>query len=53
MGEIAPKGIISLIPVFITLILAFKTKDAVFSLLIGCISGVMVAGFYNPAFGLA
>lgn len=53
MEEIAPKGIVSLLPVFITLVLAFTTKDAVFSLLIGCILGVVVAGFYNPAFGLS
>ena len=52
MGDIAPKGIIALLPVFITLALAFKTKDAVFSLVVGCIVGVCVAG-YDPATGLA
>lgn len=52
MGEIAPKGIISLLPIFLTLFLAFKTKDAVFSLLMGCILGVVIAGF-DPATGLS
>lgn len=53
MEDITQKGLLSLLPVFITLVLAFKTKDAVFSLLIGCIIGVIVAGYYNPAFGLS
>lgn len=52
MGDIAPKGIISLLPVFLTLFLAFKTKDAVFSLIIGCTVGVVIAGF-DPATGLS
>lgn len=52
MGDIAPKGIMSLLPVFLTLFLAFKTRDAVFSLIIGCIVGVVVAGF-DPATGLS
>lgn len=52
MGDIAPKGIISLLPVVLTLFLAFKTKDAVFSLIIGCIVGVVIAG-YDPATGLS
>jgi hypothetical protein len=39
MGEIAPKGFLSLVPVIITLLLAFMTKYAVFSLVIGCIKG--------------
>ena len=52
MGEIAPKGFISLIPVILTLALAFKTRDAVFSLIIGCIVGVVIAGF-DPATGLS
>ncbi len=52
MGEIAPKGFISLIPVILTLFLAFKTKDAVFSLIVGCIAGVVIAG-YDPATGLS
>lgn len=52
MGDIAPKGIISLLPVILTLFLAFKTRDAVFSLIIGCIVGVVIAGF-DPATGLS
>jgi len=52
MGEIAAKGMLSLVPVVLALILAFWTKDAVFSLLIGCILGVLIAGF-DPATGLS
>lgn len=52
MGEIVPKGIISLLPVILTLALAFKTRDAIFSLMIGCITGVVIAGF-DPATGLS
>lgn len=52
MGDIAPKGIISLLPVFLTLFLAFKTRDAVFSLIVGCVVGVMIAGF-DPATGMS
>jgi Na+/H+ antiporter NhaC len=50
--NIAAKGIISLLPIVLTLFLAFFTKDAVFSLVIGCIAGVVVAGF-DPATGLS
>ena len=52
MGAIEPMGFLSLIPVILTLFLAFKTKDAVFSLIIGCIAGVVIAG-YDPATGLS
>ncbi|MDT8284086.1 MAG: Na+/H+ antiporter NhaC family protein [Thermovirgaceae bacterium] len=52
MGDIAAKGMLSLVPVVLALILAFKTKDAVLSLLIGCITGVIIAGF-DPATGLS
>ena len=45
-------GIFSLLPIIIALILAFITKDAVFSLLIGCVFGVVLAGL-DPASGLA
>jgi Na+/H+ antiporter NhaC len=45
-------GILSLLPIIIALLLAFITKDAVFSLLIGCIIGVVLAGL-DPASGLA
>ena len=37
-------GILSLVPVCIALILAFVTKDALLSLLIGCIIGIIVMG---------
>ena len=43
---------VSLLPILTALILAFKTKNAVFSLLIGCIIGVVIAGD-NPISGLA
>ncbi|MDR3254570.1 MAG: hypothetical protein LBT31_03250 [Synergistaceae bacterium] len=52
MGEIAPKGFLSLVPVIITLLLAFMTKDAIFSLVIGCVIGVVVAGF-DPFTGMS
>ncbi len=52
MGDIAAKGALSLLPVVLALGLAFKTKDAVFSLLIGCIVGVVIAGC-DPATGLS
>lgn len=41
-----------MLPVVLALILAFVTKDAVFSLLIGCVVGVVFQGF-DPATGLA
>ncbi len=37
-------GIISLVPVCIALVLAFWTRDALLSLLIGCIIGVIIMG---------
>lgn len=52
MEGIAAKGIISMLPVVLTLVLAFATKDAIIALIIGCISGVMIAGF-DPATGLS
>lgn len=52
MGEIANRGALSLIPIFLALFLAFKTKDAVFSLVIGCLVGVLIAGF-DPATGMS
>ena len=51
-GSIAAKGIISLLPIVLALFLAFLTKDAVFSLVIGCIADVVVAGF-DPATGFS
>ncbi|MBN1332730.1 MAG: hypothetical protein JW971_03115 [Synergistales bacterium] len=44
-------GILSMLPVVLALVLAFWTKDAVFSLIIGCLVGVLIAGF-DPATGL-
>ena len=43
-------GIVSLLPVIIALVLAFYTRNATFSLLIGCLIGVMLEGF-DPATG--
>jgi Na+/H+ antiporter NhaC len=45
-------GILSLLPIILALVLAFLTKDAVFSLLIGCTLGVILTGL-DPASGLA
>jgi len=52
MEGVTAKGIISLLPILLVLVLAFWTKDAVFSLLMGCIVGVIIAGF-DPATGLS
>lgn len=51
MPTVSEPGIWSLLPILFSLILAFWTRDAVFSLLFGCLVGVMIAGF-NPASGL-
>lgn len=45
-------GIVSMVPLTITLILAFWKKDAIFALFIGCISGVMFLGM-NPSYGFS
>ena len=45
-------GIISLLPIILALILAFITKNAVLSLLVGCLVGVLFIG-QDPASGLA
>ncbi|MFI4874046.1 MAG: Na+/H+ antiporter NhaC family protein [Blastopirellula sp. JB062] len=45
-------GALSLLPVALAMCLAFVTRDAVFSLLAGCVAGVMLIG-YDPATGLA
>jgi len=42
---------ISLLPVFVALVLAFWTRNAAFALLVGCLTGGVVAGF-DPATGL-
>ncbi|MCX8014022.1 MAG: hypothetical protein N3A02_07000 [Rectinema sp.] len=52
MQGVVAKGIISLLPVVLTLILAFTTKDAIISLFIGCLAGVIIAGF-DPATGMS
>ena len=45
-------GVLSLLPVVLALVLAFTTKHAVFSLLMGCVAGVVLSGL-DPATGLA
>ena len=45
-------GILSLVPLTITLVLAFWKKDAIFALFIGCLSGVIIMG-RDPAFGFS
>ena len=40
--EAANYGILSLIPLALTLLLAFWKKDAVFALFMGCLSGVLL-----------
>jgi len=52
MSDVGNYGIISLVPLSITLILAFWKKDAILALLIGCIVGVMIIG-QDPAFGFS
>ena len=37
-------GILSLAPAFIAIVLAFITRDALFSLLIGVLVGVLISG---------
>ncbi len=43
-------GIWSLLPLVIALIIAFRTRSATFALMVGCITGVVMAGF-DPATG--
>jgi Na+/H+ antiporter NhaC len=45
-------GILSLAPAFIALVLAFITRDATLSLLIGVLVGIVVAG-QNLLFGFS
>lgn len=52
MPEAANYGIISLVPLTVTLLLAFWKKDAILALLAGCITGVLILGM-DPAFGLS
>ena len=50
--EAANYGILSLVPLALTLALAFWIKDAVFALFLGCLSGVLLLG-HDPAFGFS
>ena len=50
--EAANYGNLSLIPLALTLLLAFWKKDAVFALFMGCLSGVLLLG-HDPAFGFS
>lgn len=43
-------GILSLLPLLVTLLVAFKYKSAAFSLFVGCLSGVLLLGL-DPAGG--
>lgn len=52
MGVETNLGILSLLPVVVALVLAFISKDAVFSLIIGCVIGVVIGG-HDPATGMA
>ncbi|MDD2484493.1 MAG: Na+/H+ antiporter NhaC family protein [Eubacteriales bacterium] len=52
MPEPSYYGIISLIPLTLTLILAFWKKDAILALFIGCLSGVLILGL-NPSYGFS
>ena len=52
MPVISEPGILSILPVCLALLLAFYTKDAVFSLAIGCLVGVVIVGL-DPASGLS
>ncbi|MCR8456016.1 MAG: transporter [Crenarchaeota archaeon] len=45
-------GPLSLLPIILTLILAFLFKDAIFALFIGCIIGVLMVGL-DPATGFS
>lgn len=46
-------GILSLAPALIAVILAFITKEALFSILCGCLVGLLIVGKYNLIFGFA
>ncbi|NCB63076.1 MAG: transporter [Clostridia bacterium] len=52
MPEAANYGILSLVPLTITLIIAFWKRDALIALFVGCIAGVLLLGM-DPAFGFA
>lgn len=52
-------GILSLLPLVLALATAFKTRNAIFALLIGCLAGVMLVGFsaqgwlFNPIYAFS
>ena len=48
MGEFAHVGFLSILPALIAVILAFITKDAIFSLLVACVSGLFISGGGSP-----
>lgn len=50
MDVISDYGILSLVPAAVALILAFVTREAVFSLLIGVLAGILITG-QNILFG--
>lgn len=50
--ETTTYGFIALIPIIVALILSFWTKDALLSLLVGCLLGVVIMG-QNPVVGLS
>jgi Na+/H+ antiporter NhaC len=52
MEQAANYGIWSLLPALVALALAFITREAIFSLLIGCIVGVLITG-QNLLFGFS
>lgn len=42
--EATDYGVLSLLPAVIALVLAFATRDAIFSLIIGCLIGILILG---------
>ena len=52
MPEPTDLGIVSLVPLTITLVLAFWKKDAILALFVGCLTGVLILGM-NPSYGLS
>jgi hypothetical protein len=52
MGVETNLGLLSLLPVVLALVLAFISKDAVFSLIVGCVVSVVIDG-RDPASGMS
>ncbi|HWQ30869.1 MAG TPA: transporter, partial [Negativicutes bacterium] len=50
MGDAVNYGVLSLLPALVALVLAFITREAIFSLLIGVLVGVLITG-QNLLFG--